>query len=59
MALVSLEHIFKAGIQSQFDPESKAKGGTFTQLPASCFSKCTAETCETFSQMAKRKPWGI
>lgn len=59
IALVSLEQIFKAGIQSQSDHESKAKGGTFTQLPASSCSKCTAETRETFSQMIKRKPCGI
>lgn len=59
VALVSLEHILKAGIQSQSDHESKAKGGTFTQLPASSCSKCMAETRETFSQMAKREPWGI
>lgn len=57
--LVSLERIFKAGIRSQSDHESEAKGGTFTQLPASSSSKCTAGTSLTSSQMAKRKPWGI
>lgn len=59
VALVSLECIFKAGIRSQSDHESEAKGGTFTQLPASSSSKCTAGTSLTSSQMAKRKPWGI
>lgn len=57
MALVSLEHISKAGTQSQSHHESKEKRGTIMQLPESSCSKCSAETCET-SQTAKEKTLG-